>query len=233
MRRADRLFQLVLLLSRGKVRTARALGLSLKVSERTVYRDIADLVAHGTPIQGAPGIGYALKAGYQLPPLMFEREELEVLALGAAWVSGYGDAAMSAAAERVLAKVDSVLPERLRPNLRAVGMEILDFGVSDATRQALSTARTAVRDLRKLDARYVDEAGRETVRRLWPLGLFYWGKVWTLAAWCELRRDYRSFRTDRFVELVRNAESIPDNTSISLRDFIERAHGAGESRTGC
>lgn len=222
MRRADRLFQLVLQLGRGKVRTARALGEALKVSERTIYRDIADLVANGTPIQGAPGIGYSLKAGYQLPPLMFEREELEALALGAAWVSGYGDPGLKAAAERVLGKIDAVLPARLRPELRAVGMEVLDLGFSDAAREALATARGAVRDRRMLQARYVDESGRETVRRLRPLGLFYWGRVWTLAAWCELRLDYRSFRVDRFAELAARPEPIPDDPAISLKDFVAR-----------
>jgi predicted DNA-binding transcriptional regulator YafY len=223
MRRADRLFQLVLQLGRGRVRTARALGEVLGVSERTVYRDIVDLVASGTPIQGAPGIGYSLRAGYQLPPLMFEREELEALALGAAWVSGYGDPALRAAAERVLAKVDSVLPARLRPELRAEGMEVLDFSFSDAARACLASARGAIRDRRVLDARYIDESGRETRRRLRPLGLFYWGKVWTLAAWCELRRDYRSFRIDRFPALQALAEPIPDDPAISLRDFMARA----------
>lgn len=220
MRRADRLFQLVLQLSRGKVRTARALGETLKVSERTIYRDIADLVANGTPIQGAPGIGYSLKAGYQLPPMMFEREELEALALGAAWVSGYGDPGLKAAAERVLAKIDSVLPARLRPELRAEGMEVLDFAFSDAARAHLATARGAIRDRRKLAARYLDESGRETVRQLRPLGLFYWGRVWTLAAWCELRLAYRSFRIDRFAELEVRPEPIPDDPAISLKDFV-------------
>jgi len=223
MRRADRLFRLVLQLSRGKVRTARALGEALEVSERTVYRDIADLVAHGTPIRGAPGVGYSLKAGFQLPPLMFEREELEALALGAAWVSGYGDPGLRAAAERVLAKVDAVLPSRLRPELRAVGMEVLDLGFGDAARETLATARAAIRDRRLLDARYVDEAGHQTTRRLRPLGLFYWGRVWTLAAWCELRVDYRSFRIDRFLEMSARAEPIPDDPAISLEDFVTRA----------
>jgi len=222
MRRADRLFQLVLQLSRGRVRTARAMGDKLGVSERTIYRDIADLVAGGTPIQGAPGIGYSLRAGYQLPPMMFEREELEALALGAAWVSSYGDPALSAAAERVLQKVDSVLPARLRPELRAEGMEVLDFAMSDEARESLRIAREAIRDRIKLDARYLDAENRESRRRLWPLGLFYWGKVWTLAAWCELRQDYRSFRVDRFVTLARTREPVPPESGIDLKSFLAR-----------
>jgi predicted DNA-binding transcriptional regulator YafY len=222
MRRADRLFQLVLLLSRGKVRTSAALAERLGVSVRTVYRDIADLVAQGTPIEGAPGIGYALRAGYQLPPLMFDREELEALALGAAWAARYADRAIGEAAERVLAKVDAVLPERLRPALRAEGLEIIDFSIDEATRTHLATARLAVGARIKLDAHYRDEAGRESVRRLWPLGLYYWGRIWTLAAWCELRRDYRSFRVDRFIELVRREEPVPADAGISLAGYLAR-----------
>lgn len=115
MRRGDRLFQLLLELGRGRVRTARQLGERLGVSERTVYRDIADLAAQGTPVEGAAGVGYSLRAGYQVPPMMFEREELEALALGAAWVSAYGDDDLRHAADRVLNKIDAVLPQRLRP----------------------------------------------------------------------------------------------------------------------
>ena len=222
MRRADRLFRLVLLLSRGRVRTAKTLAESLAVSERTVYRDVADLIQSGTPIQGAPGIGYSLKSGYQLPPLMFERDELEALALGAAWVASYGDPGLVAAADRVLAKIDAVLPARLRPELKAEGMEILDFAITPETRASLLLAREAIRDRRKLDARYVDALERESARRLWPLGLFYWGKVWTLAAWCELRQDYRSFRVDRFSALQRSAEAIPHEDGIDLQGFLAR-----------
>ena len=146
MRRGDRLFQLLLELGRGRVRTARQLGERLGVSERTVYRDIADLAAQGTPIEGAAGIGYSLRAGYQVPPLMFDREELAALALGAAWVSGYADEDLRAAADRVLNKIDAVLPQRLRPGLKAEGIEVLAFSHDPATRQALTAARRALAD---------------------------------------------------------------------------------------
>jgi predicted DNA-binding transcriptional regulator YafY len=153
---------------------------------------------------------------------MFEPEELEALALGTAWVSGDGDPGLRTAAERVLSKIDAVLPARLPPELRAVGMEVLDLGFGDAAHEALATARAAIRDRRLLDARYVDEAGRESVRRLRPLGLFYRGRVWTLAAWCELRIDYRSFRVDRFLALAARPDPIPDDPAISLEDFVAR-----------
>ncbi len=230
MRRADRLFQLLVELGRNRVRTARQLGERLGVSERTIYRDIADLAAQGTPIEGAAGVGYSLRAGFQVPPLMFDRDELEALALGAAWVSGYADDALAQAADRVLAKVDAVLPQRLRPQLKADGLAVLSFTHDARSRAHLATARAAAREQRKLQARYCDQDGSQTERLLWPLGLFYWGKVWTLAAWCELRGDYRSFRIDRFEELRTHHESIPRSQQINLRGFLDRVERCADER---
>lgn len=177
MRRADRFLQLVLPLSRGRVRASAALAERLGVSVRTVYRDIAGLVAQGTPIECAPGIGDALRAGCQLPPLMCDREELEAQALGAAWAARCARRAIGEAAERVHAK---------------------------------------------LDAHDRDEAGRESVRRPWPPGLYYRGRVWTLAAWCELRRGCRSFRVDRFIERVRRDDPVPPDARIGLAAYLAR-----------
>lgn len=230
MRRGDRLFQLLLELGRGRVRTARQLGERLGVSERTVYRDIADLAAQGTPIEGAAGVGYSLRAGYQVPPLMFERDELEALALGAAWVSAYADDDLRHAADRVLSKIDAVLPQRLRPGLKADGIEVLAFSHHPGTRRALATARRGMKERRKLAAEYVDLQERSTRRVLWPLGLFYWGRVWTLGAWCELRGDYRSFRIDRFAALDTLPLSIPDSPGISLQGYL--AHVRDEAGCG-
>jgi predicted DNA-binding transcriptional regulator YafY len=229
MRRGDRLFQLLLELGRGRVRTARQLGERLGVSERTVYRDIADLAAQGTPIEGAAGVGYSLRAGYQVPPLMFERDELEALALGAAWVSAYADDELRHAADRVLSKIDAVLPQRLRPGLKADGIEVLAFSHHPGTRRALAAARRGMKERRKLTAEYVDLQERSTRRVLWPLGLFYWGRVWTLGAWCELRGDYRSFRIDRFAALDTLPVSIPDSPGVSLEGYL--AHVRDDS--GC
>jgi len=230
MRRGDRLFQLLLELGRGRVRTARQLGERLGVSERTVYRDIADLAAQGTPIEGAAGVGYSLRAGYQVPPLMFERDELEALALGAAWVSAYADDDLRHAADRVLSKIDAVLPQRLRPGLKADGIEVLAFSHHPGTRRALAAARRGMKERRKLAAEYVDLQERSTRRVLWPLGLFYWGRVWTLGAWCELRGDYRSFRIDRFAALDTLPLSIPDSPGVSLQGYL--AHVRDEAGCG-
>lgn len=229
MRRGDRLFQLLLELGRGRVRTARQLGERLGVSERTVYRDIADLAAQGTPIEGAAGIGYSLRAGYQVPPLMFDRDELEALALGAAWVSAYADESLRRAADQVLNKIDAVLPPRLRPDLRADGIEVLAFSHDPGTRRVLSAARRGMKERRKLSAAYVDQKEQETRRVLWPLGLYYWGRVWTLAAWCELRGDYRSFRIDRFATLDLLPVAIPAGAEISLAGYLARVREDCES----
>lgn len=226
MRRGDRLFQLLLELGRGRVRTARQLGERLGVSDRTVYRDIADLASQGTPVEGAAGIGYSLRAGYQVPPLMFDREELESLALGAAWVSAYADEELRNAADRVLNKIDAVLPQRLRPSLKTDGMEVLAFSHDPRTRRALSAARRAMKERRKLSACYVDLKDQPSERLIWPLGLFYWGRVWTLAAWCELRGDYRSFRIDRFVTLDALPTAIPETSPVSLKGYL--AHVGAE-----
>ncbi len=230
MRRGDRLFQLLLELGRGRVRTARQLGERLGVSERTVYRDIADLAAQGTPVEGAAGVGYSLRAGYQVPPLMFERDELEALALGAAWVSAYADDDLRVAADRVLSKIDAVLPQRLRPGLKAEGIEVLAFSHDPGTRRVLSAARRGMKERRKLSARYIDLKEHTTQRVLWPLGLFYWGKVWTLAAWCELRSDYRSFRIDRFAALDLLPVPIPDSATVSLQQYLTHVRDDAE---GC
>ncbi len=224
MRRADRLFQLLVELGRGKVRTAAQLGERLGVSTRTVYRDVTDLVRQGTPIEGAAGVGYGLRAGYQVPPLMFDPAELEALALGAAWVQAYADDHLQAAAERALSKVDAVLPDRLRPQLRIEGLEVLGYSHRPSTRQHLGVARRASRQRCKLRAQYVDARDERSERVLWPLGLFYWGAVWTLAAWCELRADYRSFRLDRFESLEPLTDAIP-SSDISLKVFLQRCAG--------
>jgi predicted DNA-binding transcriptional regulator YafY len=160
---------------------------------------------------------------------MFDRDELEALALGAAWVSAYADESLREAADQVLNKIDAVLPQRLRHELRADGIEVLALSHDPGTRRVLSTARRGMKDRRKLSAVYVDLKEQETRRVLWPLGLYYWGRVWTLAAWCELRGDYRSFRIDRFTALDLLPVSIPAGVEISLAGYLARVREDCES----
>lgn len=220
MRRADRLFQIVLLLGRGKVLTAGALAERLEVSQRTIYRDIQDLVGTGVPIEGEAGIGYCLRRGYQVPPMMFDEEELQALAFGAEVARTWGDQAMGEAADRILNKIDAVLPLRLRPKLALSRMFVPDFHVPEFVTELLGQARLAINERRRLFIDYRDVSERPSERIVWPLGLGYWGRSWTLGAWCELRQDFRTFRIDR-IQSVRMLDSpIPDIPGRSLEDYF-------------
>lgn len=230
MRRADRLFQIVLMLGRGKVLTARALAERLAVSERTIYRDIRDLVGSGVPIDGEAGIGYCLRSGYQVPPLMFDDEELQALAFGAEVARSWGDRAMGDAAARILDKIDAVLPARLRPKLALSQLFVPDFHVPERVTELLGQVRLAINQRRRLYLDYRDAGDRSTERIVWPLGLGYWGGAWTVGAWCELRQDFRTFRIDRIQSARTLGSSIPDTPGRTLEDYFAAVsrHCGGE-----
>ncbi|MCA9551310.1 MAG: YafY family transcriptional regulator [Myxococcales bacterium] len=223
MRRADRLFQIIQLL-RGRRRavTAQELATRLEVSERTVYRDIRDLMATGTPIQGEAGVGYTLKKEYDLPPLMFDEEELAALVLGARVVAAHGDAALAEAAGAVLSKVEAVLPKELRARLDDLALFTPGRRASIDVSDNLQLVRAALSEHRKLTFEYQDEGGNGTQRTVRPLGAFFWGRSWTLTAWCELRDDFRSFRLDRIQAPQMLEERFPDVPGQTLRDFLAR-----------
>ena len=202
MRRADRLFQIVLLLDRGRAVTARELADALQVSERTVYRDVADLSRSGVPISGEAGVGYLMRPGYRLPPLMFDAEELAALALGSRMVRSWADPALGRAAERALLRIESVLPRRLRHDPARDALLVPGFHVPDAMRAPMSTLRECISDQRRLRIAYTRADGAASERTIQPVGLVFWGETWTLGAWCELRGDFRSFRLDRIARLA-------------------------------
>jgi predicted DNA-binding transcriptional regulator YafY len=226
MRRADRLFQIVLLLGRGRVVTARRMAEELEVSERTVYRDITDLMAAGTPIDGEAGVGYRLRPGYQVPPLMFDGEELEALALGAGMVRAWADTDLARAAERVLAKVDAVLPDRLRGRWDKETLLAPDFFISPATVTGMPQLRKAIDQRLLVHMAYERDGGETSERVVWPLGLVFWGTKWTLGAWCELRSDFRTFRLDRIRSQELLPSQFPDMAGRRFKDYI--AHASGE-----
>lgn len=201
MRRADRLFQIVLLLDRRRAVTAREIADALSVSERTVYRDIADLSRAGVPINGEAGVGYLLRPGYRLPPLMFDPEELQALALGSRMVKGWSDPALGHAAERALLKIEAVLPAALRTHAISDALMVPDFHVPAAMVAPLGKLRQCIAESRKAYLEYTRVDGVVSRRVIWPLGLVFWGETWTLAAWCELRGDFRTFRPDRMQQL--------------------------------
>ena len=202
MRRADRLFQIVQLLRGGRLTTAARLADRLEVSERTIYRDIADLQSTGVPIDGEAGVGYVMEEGYDLPPLMFSRDEIVALVAGARLIKAWGGAAMARGAEEALIKIESVLPAAERDRARAVSVHSFAWEMTDALRNRLDTVEAAVEDRRMLSIAYGDGAGAKSERDVGPLGLWFWGKVWTLVAWCELRQDFRMFRIDRIEDMT-------------------------------
>ena len=220
MRRADRLFQIVQLLRRRRtVTTAKEIASKLEISERTVYRDISDLVLAGTPIDGEAGVGYRIRPGYDLPPLMFDREEIQALVLGVRIVRQVGDPALARASESILSKVATVLPKELEPLLADTRLFATTRVRGSHAADALAVTREGLTSQRRIRMRYTDERGEATERTVRPLGVFFWGKTWTLAAWCEMRVGFRNFRLDRVggATLLDRFEEEPGRT---LRDLL-------------
>jgi predicted DNA-binding transcriptional regulator YafY len=229
MRRADRLFQIVQLLRRRRtVATAAQMAAKLEVSERTVYRDIRDLILAGTPIDGEAGVGYRLRPGYDLPPLMFDREEIQALVLGARIVRQFGDPALARASESILNKVAAVLPKELEPLLAETRLFVPTTIGSARSADGLAVAREALVAQRRMRIRYTSERDEATERTVRPLGLFFWGRTWTLAAWCEMRVGFRNFRLDR-VKTATLLDRFEDEPGRTLRDLLSQ-YGAGAVR---
>lgn len=223
MRRADRLFQIVQLLRRRRrATTSTDIARRLGISERTVYRDIRDLVQAGTPIDGEAGVGYRLRPGYDLPPLMFDREEIQALVLGARIVRQFGDPALARASDNILNKVASILPDDLAPLMDDTRLFVPGVAATTAAADALGIARGALVGRHKLRFRYADAKGDGSARTVRPLGIFFWGKTWTLAAWCELRTDFRNFRLDRMTEPAALDDRFTDEPGRTLKDMLEQ-----------
>ena len=198
MRRSDRLFDIIQRLrTAGRPTTAATLAAELEVTPRTVYRDIATLQARRVPIEGAAGVGYVLRRGFDLPPLMFTIDEVEAIAVGARLVRRLKDPKLQEAAETVLAKVTMVVPERLRGHIADAPVYVSPGMTAEAEGADLAEVRAAIRDSRKLYIAYADEQGRRTNRVIWPIAMAYYVDVTLVGAWCELRADYRNFRVER------------------------------------
>lgn len=198
MRRSDRLFDIIQRLRTASgPTTAATLAEDLEVTPRTIYRDIATLQARRVPIEGAAGIGYLLRRGFDLPPLMFTDEEVEAIAVGARMVRRLRDPKLQEAAENVLAKVTVVLPDALRASLAASPIFVSEGDAVAAEGVDMAELRGAIRDSRKLHIAYADEGGRRTHRTVWPIAMAYYVDVTLVGAWCELRADYRNFRVER------------------------------------
>lgn len=227
MRRADRLFRLVQLLRARRFATGEQIASELGVSKRTVYRDVADLQGSGVPIRGEAGVGYRLERGYELAPLIFTSDELAGLVLGARIVASFGDPDLAAAVASAMTKVEAVLPEGLRRVVLETPLFAPGRPWSAAMAGEVATLRRAISERRLVHFKYGREDGAESERDARPLGLYFWGRKWTLAAWCELRADYRSFRPDRMRELeLLDRTFDPDADGISLAGFVAKGDPA-------
>jgi predicted DNA-binding transcriptional regulator YafY len=226
MRRADRLFHIVQLIRGRRLTTAAFLAQRLEVSERTVYRDVADLQHQGVPIEGEAGVGYRLGSGFDLPPLMFSHNEARALVASVRMAQVWQDPALAQASQVALGKILSVLPPAARAAAQSMAIYAPPVGLEPAVQATLLTLREAALAHRKVTVHYRDAVDLATQRTLRPLGCFYWGTVWTLAAWCESRNDFRSFRLDRMqdVQVIEGAGGqFRDEPGKTLADYLRTA----------
>jgi predicted DNA-binding transcriptional regulator YafY len=220
MRRADRLFRLVQLLRGRRLSTAAWLAGKLEVSPRTVYRDVADLQAQGVPIDGEAGVGYRLVAGFDLPPLMFTTLEAQALMASVRLAQSRLDRSLAIAAEDALGKIVAVLPPAARAAAESLPLYAAPWATDLASVERLGLLRDAASARRRIRFDYEDARGSATSRTARPLGCYHWESVWTLAAWCEQRANFRSFRIDRMRTLAVLDDVFRDEPGRTLPDFL-------------
>jgi predicted DNA-binding transcriptional regulator YafY len=230
MRRADRLFRLVQVLRSRRFATGAELAAELGVSKRTVYRDVRDLEASGIPIRGEAGVGYQLQGGFELPPLTFNADEIEGLVLGARMVEAWGGDDLAAAAASAMTKVEAVLPEPLRRVFSNTALFAASRPRATAIVGEMGLLRRAISERRCMRFDYTRQDGGRSVRTVRPLGLFFWGTRWTLATWCQMRSDYRSFRPDRMRGLELLEDHFDGSDGVSLAGFLAHVEDEGGAR---
>lgn len=221
MSKPVRLLQLLTLLtSRRTAITAKQLAEVLEVSERTVYRDIQSLILAGVPVEGEAGVGYLLTAEAQLPPLMFNHEELLALQLGIKMVQAWSDPGLAKSATHALNKIASVLPPILKSRDPSKHMLVPDYFVHSHVAERQATIRAAIEDHQELSIQYRRADDEESQRVVQPLGLVFWGEVWMLVSWCTLRNDYRNFRLDRMLALEVLEQTFTPVENRSLDHYL-------------
>lgn len=221
MRRADRLFKIVQLIRGRRLTKAQWLADRLEVSVRTVYRDVADLQMQGVPIEGEAGVGYRLGAGYDLPPLMFSTEEAKALAAAIRMALPWLDPGLALAAEDAMSRVVSVLPSDAKTAVEAMALWSFSFDRHPPEMgKHLQQLREAAEQRQTVKMRYGDVNDKVTTRVVRPLGCFFWGKVWTLTAWCEHREAFRTFRVDRVKKLTLLDRRFTHEPGKTLKDFL-------------
>jgi predicted DNA-binding transcriptional regulator YafY len=222
MSRTGRLFQLMDAM-RGSRRpvTAAALAEKLGVSERTIYRDMQTLAELGAPVEGSAGLGYLLRSGFFLPPLMFDVDELEALVLGARWVRRQGDPALAQAAANALAKIATATPKDLRDDMADTSLWVPLLRDAPEHDEFVRPAREAIRRQHKMRIHYKDESGRTSERTVWPFALAFFDGRRLLVAWCEMRQANRHFRIDRIARAEALAERYPTPRHELLKSWRE------------
>lgn len=220
MSRAQRLLDLIQTLRRHRFPvTGAALAGELGISLRTLYRDIATLQAQGASIEGEPGLGYVLRPGFMLPPLMFSEEEIEALVLGSRWVADRGDDRLGAAAGNAIAKIAAVLPADLRASLEASALLVGPSKPGPEEKIDLATIRQSIRTERKVEIAYRDLRDAPSSRTIWPFALAFFDRVRVVVAWCELRQGFRHFRVDRIVSLHVTEQRYPQRRQALLKTW--------------
>ena len=221
MARSQRLLELIQVLRRHRQPVSgQALADELSVSLRTVYRDIQTLIGQGATIDGEAGLGFVLRPGFVLPPLMFSDEELEALVLGLRWVAQRTDASFEHAAMNALAKIAAVLPDDLRNNVEGIGLIAVPSRDADA-RHDLAPIRAAIRSEQMVVLDYADVKGEHTRRTIWPIALAFFENSRVLAARCELRQDFRHFRIDRIIALHETGQRYPQRRRVLMKQWRE------------
>ncbi len=223
MRRADRLFLIIhALRGRRTALPARTLAETLAVSLRTVYRDVADLQLSGVPIEGEAGVGYLLRKGADIPPLMFNADELEALVVGTRFVRAFGGQRLSVGARSALLKIQAVLPPELQARAQRTRIYAPELKDRFESTGLLDRLHEAIEERRVLRFRYADHSGEETRRDVEPLCLAFWGGSWTLGAWCRHRSAFRNFRPDRILQLDETGEIFNDDPERGLEAYFRR-----------
>lgn len=220
MRRADRLFQITQLLRNRRLITAKQLSERLEVSERTIYRDIQDLSLSGVPVEGEPGFGYRLRHSLDIPPIMFNEDEIEALILGVKMITAWSGNELAQSARSALDKIEAVLPAELKQTIESSKLFAPSFVIPKQHRTNFEALRLAINHNQIITIEYHKLNDQKSTRELYPLGLYYWGKVWTLVAWCQLRNAFRVFRVDRITQLTNTREKFVLQKGQTLEDYI-------------
>lgn len=230
MRRADRLFQIAQHLKARRLTTAAQLSAMLGVSERTIYRDVRDLSLSGIPIRGEAGVGYSMDRSFELTALMFTRDEVEAVVVGLRMVQAFAGPTLRAAATPALDKIILALPKGRRDEIERPQMYVPPVQSRGDVDSVIETIRAAIDGHLVLRMTYADAAGAPTERLIRPLAMHFWGSVWTLAAWCEFRKDFRSFRLDRVRACAHTGSLFVEEHGKTLGDYLRSVRGDSATR---